>query len=75
MVVIHAIGSHDGPYSKTMHPSTISGITGGTIVSRTYGTHKNPYIALFLPTIFGPIYLLWSPVILILILPGMFYKP
>ena len=28
----------------------------GTILNRTYGTHKNQYISLFLPTIFGPIY-------------------
>ena len=28
----------------------------GTIVNRTYGTHKNLYIYLFLLTIFGPIY-------------------
>ena len=28
----------------------------GTIVNRTYGTHKNLYIHLFSPTIFGPIY-------------------
>ena len=28
----------------------------GTIVNRTYGAHKNPYIYIFLPTIFGPIY-------------------
>ena len=35
-----------------------------TIVNRTYGTHKNLYIYLFLLTIFGPIYYAWSPVIL-----------
>ena len=29
---------------------------GGTIVNRTYGTHKKQHIYLFLPTIFGPIY-------------------
>ena len=28
----------------------------GTIVNRTYDTHENLYISLFLPTIFGPIY-------------------
>ena len=28
----------------------------GTIVNRTYGTHKNLYISLFLPTICGHIY-------------------
>ena len=28
----------------------------GTILNRTYGTHKNLYILLFLPTMFGPIY-------------------
>ena len=28
----------------------------GTRVNRTYGTHKNPYLHLFLLTIFGPIY-------------------
>ena len=28
----------------------------GGIVNRTYSTHKNLYIFLFLPTIFGPIY-------------------
>ena len=28
----------------------------GTIVNRTYGTHKDLYIALFLLTIFGPVY-------------------
>ena len=28
----------------------------GAIVNRTYGIHKNLYICLFLPTIFGPIY-------------------
>ena len=28
----------------------------GTMVNRTYGTHKKHYIYLFLPTIFGPIY-------------------
>ena len=27
----------------------------GTIVNRTYGTHKNLYVPLFLLTIFGPI--------------------
>ena len=27
----------------------------GTIVNRTYGTHQNLYIYLFLPSIFGPI--------------------
>ena len=27
----------------------------GGIVNRTYGTHKNPYTSVFLPTIFGPI--------------------
>ena len=27
-----------------------------TIVNRTYGAHKNLFISLFLPTIFGPIY-------------------
>ena len=32
------------------------------IVNRTYGTHKNLYIHLFLLTIFGPIYNIWSPV-------------
>ena len=30
----------------------------GTLVNRTYGDHKNLYIHLFLPTIFGPIYYL-----------------
>lgn len=29
---------------------------GPMIVNRTYGTHKNLYIYLFLLTIFGPIY-------------------
>ena len=33
-----------------------------TILNRTYGTHKNLYISLFLLAIFGP-YLLWSPVV------------
>ena len=28
----------------------------GTIENRTYGTHKNLYISLFLRTIFGPVY-------------------
>ena len=28
----------------------------GTIVNRTYGTHKNLYIYLFSLTIFGPVY-------------------
>ena len=28
----------------------------GTIVNRTYGTHKNLHVHLFLLTIFGPIY-------------------
>ena len=28
----------------------------GGIVNRTYGTLKNPYIRLFLPKIFGPVY-------------------
>ena len=28
----------------------------GTIVNRTYGTHKNQYISPFSPTIYGPIY-------------------
>ena len=28
----------------------------GTMVNRTYGTHKNLHIYLFLLTIFGPIY-------------------
>ena len=28
----------------------------GIIVNRTYGTHKNLYISVFLLTIFGPIY-------------------
>ena len=38
----------------------------GTKVNRTYGTHKNLYISLFLLTIFGPTrYLLFSPVIFI----------
>ena len=32
-----------------------------TIVNRTYGTHKNQYIFLFLLTIFGPIY--YSPLL------------
>ena len=27
----------------------------GTIVNKTYGTHKNLYVSLFLPTIFGPV--------------------
>ena len=31
-------------------------INGGHILNRTYGTHKNLYISLFLPTKFGPIY-------------------
>ena len=31
-------------------------LSRGTIVNRTYGTHKNLYIFLFSPTIFGPIY-------------------
>ena len=31
-------------------------ILRGTIVNRTYGTHKNLHIYLFLPTTFGPIY-------------------
>ena len=34
----------------------------GTILNRTYGTHKNLHISLFLPTIFS--YLIWSPVII-----------
>ena len=29
---------------------------GGAIVNRTYDTHKNLYIYLFLLTMFGPIY-------------------
>ena len=28
----------------------------GTILNRTYGTHKKLYTSLFLPTIFGSIY-------------------
>ena len=28
----------------------------GTILNRTYCTHKNLYISIFLLTIFGPIY-------------------
>ena len=28
----------------------------GTILNRTYSTHKNLYISLFLLTIYGPIY-------------------
>ena len=31
-------------------------IIPGTILNRTYGTQKNLYISLFLPTISGPIY-------------------
>ena len=27
-----------------------------TILNRTYGTHKNLYISIFLRTVFGPIY-------------------
>ena len=37
----------------------------GTIVNRTYGTHENLCISLFLPTIFGHTrYLLWPRVII-----------
>ena len=35
---------------------TVSSIAGDPLVNRTYGGHKNLYIHLFLPTIFGPIY-------------------
>ena len=28
----------------------------GTILNRTYGEHKNLYVSLFVPTMFGPIY-------------------
>ena len=28
----------------------------GTMLNKTYGTHKNLYVSLFLLTIFGPIY-------------------
>ena len=39
-------------------------ILWGAILNRTYSNHKNLYIFLFLPTIFGPIYYqVWSPVI------------
>ena len=33
------------------------------LINRTCGTHKYLYVEVFLPTIFDPIYLLWSPVI------------
>ena len=31
-------------------------ISRGLVLNRTYGTHKELYVSLFLPTIFGPIY-------------------
>ena len=37
----------------------VSLLLRGTLVNRTYGTHKNLYISLFLRTLFGPIY--YSP--------------
>ena len=39
------------------HPPGTGGIVvRGTIVNRTYGTHKKPDVSLFLQPIFGPIY-------------------
>ena len=42
----------------------------GAIFNRTYGTHKDLHISLFLLTIFGPI-LLWSPVIVVVLRGGV----
>ena len=36
---------------------------GGGILNTTSGTNKNLYISLFLLTIFGPIYYVWTPVL------------
>ena len=37
-------------------PGTWYILLRGTILNRTYGTHKNLHISLLLLTIFGPIY-------------------
>ena len=42
-------------------------ILRGTIVNRTYGTLKNLYIYLFFLTMFGPIYFVWSSVIVVVV--------
>ena len=45
-----------GTYQQSINiPGTWYIILRGTIVNRTYGTHKNLYIYPFLLTIFGPI--------------------
>ena len=42
-------------FHATIITSGKSLLLRGAIVNRTYGTHKNLYIYVFLPTIFGPI--------------------
>ena len=44
------------PWRETYHVPAVFLLLRGAIVNRTYGTHKNVCISLFLPTIFGPIY-------------------
>ena len=54
---LHTEVAHDSrifPRENIFHEVLIL-ILRGTIVNRTYGTHKNLYISLFFPTIFGPI--------------------
>ena len=41
-------------YMRTRH-RTVRPLLRGTIVKRTYGTHKKLYIRLFLRTILGPV--------------------
>ena len=41
--------------SCTISPLLDQGLLRGTIVTKTYGAHKNLHISLFLSTIFGPI--------------------
>ena len=48
--------SKDSAKHQTMIGIPYMIIIRGTILNRTYGTHKNLYKSLFLLTIFGPIY-------------------
>ena len=57
-------GQECGPYQPSMNT-----ITGDHIKQDlTYREHKNLYISLFLPTIFGLIYYVWSSAILFMLL-------
>ena len=56
----------DGSVCKINTPTSRAGkvaLLRGAIVNRTYGTHKNLSISLFLQTVYGPVYSR-SPVIM-----------